>query len=117
MGATVTSTGPAVYPDFGWCKHCRGMHYLGEVTTLRPDGSVKGKCPAHTGGHEREPGLYCSLYGPGASGEAGWRCCKFCAGVFWLGPQNTSWCPAGGRHSAVSGAEFVISKSGGLWRW
>jgi hypothetical protein len=105
-------------PQWSWCRNCSSFFFSGHAT--------QGVCP-HGGVHDKTgSGAYAVIMNPppligtlgGLAGQAGWRHCSNCEGMFW--PQSgTSGgrCPAGtpgGAHDGAASAVYAIDFSGAI---
>lgn len=97
----------------GWrkCSHCHGLFY-GENATL-------GVCPAG-GAHDLTGSSNYTL--TSSTGQAGWKWCYKCEGLFFTGRGIRSGkCPAGTTHDGSYSASYMIAHQTGTgeagWRW
>jgi hypothetical protein len=101
-----------------WCSKCQGLYYSGKPSS----GSVGGKCPAsgtHTDGGSAN---YILVLNTNVPGQAGWRWCSKCQGLFFGGNPGSK-CPAGEAHSDTGGGNYVLAHNSpdapgqANWRW
>ena len=90
--------------DFRWCHKCQGLW-------LAPSGA-SSRCPAG-GAHDLAgSGRYALANGSGsgsAAGQAGWRTCEVCLGLWFGADPAASTCPATSNHRAgADGVEFHV---------
>ena len=111
----------SVQPAWRWCEKCQGLFHGG-------DGRTGGVCPVdarpHTG--TSSSNYYLPINRTRHGGQAGWRWCDRCQGLFFSLNASAGRCPAGGEHSrsSPSSAYFVVTENSARdfigqheWRW
>lgn len=98
-GLMIDDVGIAGYQD-GWrvCSLCNGLWWSG----------LAGFCPADPAGHNAVgSAAYVLAQTPLGIGQADWRFCQKCAGMFFA-DHSDGVCPAGGTHDASSSGNYVL---------
>jgi hypothetical protein len=89
--------------EWKWCYNC-GILFFGGSTAIR------GVCPGRFGPHDgTQSGEYTLFHNdPDAFGQADWRWCHKCDGLFFAGTANQGTCPSGGQHDGTQSGEYKL---------
>lgn len=89
--------------NWRWCNKCQGLWFAGNATN--------GVCPAGGAHTKVGSGNYTlaqqSSAGPAGAGQANWRWCNKCQGL-WFAGNSGSKCPAGSAHSQVGSGNYRL---------
>lgn len=90
-----------------WCNACQGLFFGGN--------STRGNCPVKPRGaavtavqpHDPAGSAEYALANANETGQAGWRWCRKCEGLFW-GNGNGGRCPSGAAHDGSQSAVYTM---------
>ena len=107
--------------DWRWCNKCQTLSYTGS-------GSPPGQGPCAAGGRHDHSGS--GNYGLtdvqiNQQGQANWRWCRKCQGLYYAGTADNGTCLAGGAHDGSASSNYVLSQDGrpavgdgqARWHW
>ena len=102
----------------GWkyCGKCQGLFFCASDPRV-PSGLDNGVCPA--GGAHNDSSSETYVIPTSGQGQAGWRLCSRCQGLFYSG-NGLGGCPAGGSHAVSANDSYVLPTSGPGqpgWSW
>jgi hypothetical protein len=104
--------------EWRWCSRCHGLYFGGKPSM----GTTGGKCPAG-GTHAQGMGAqnYILVVNSNVPGQADWRWCHKCQGLFFAGNPGSR-CPATGEHDKTGSGNITLVNSPNApgqagWRW
>ncbi|CCK24693.1 hypothetical protein BN159_0314 [Streptomyces davaonensis JCM 4913] len=117
-------------PLWRWCEKCKGLIYADAAATSMSVGVVTGfNRDCNAGGVHRvtHSGKYEPFHGPQAPSlvgrtQVGWRWCRACSALFYIG-YGSGACNDGGGHDAVESGDYYLyyernpPGTQANWRW
>lgn len=109
--------------NWRWCAKCQGLFFAGHPTRGNCASKPRGTAALAVSPHDPTgSGEYALATSSGAPGQAGWRWCRKCEGLFFAGGAGGR-CASGQAHDgSQSGAYTVVhndpkAQGQSQWRW